>query len=177
MKKEIETEIDSRVYETAVLIVDSMSENEALDKYNTIKQYIADIGASFISEELPYLRELSYEMVRVIKNQNVRFNQAYFTWIKYEIPADKVPEANIALKKKLDLDEEIIRYMTVSTVAENTTYTKPNPVIKAETLADQIDNQMAEAESVKDLAEIELNKELSDTEAEVKDDKLANPLD
>ena len=71
MKKEIETEIDSRVYETAILIVDSMSENEALDKYNAIKQSIADLGASFISEELPYLRELSYEMIRVIKNQNV----------------------------------------------------------------------------------------------------------
>ncbi len=171
MKKEIETEIDSRVYETALLMVDSVSEDEALDKYNTIKQSIADLGASFISEELPYLRGLSYEMVRVIKNQNVRFNQAYFTWVKYNIDPARVIELN----KKLALDEEIIRYMTVSTVAENTTYTKPNPVIKAETLADQIDEQMAE--DAKDLTENELKKDLSDTEAEIKDDKLANPLD
>ena len=171
MKKEIETEIDSRVYETALLIVDSMSESEALDKYNAIKQSIADLGASFISEELPYLRGLSYEMVRVIKNQNVRFNQAYFAWTKYNL----APSSVIELNKKLGLDEEIIRYMTVATVTENTTYTKPNPVIKAETLADQIDAQMAEAEINK--AESELNKELLDTEAEIKDDKLANPLD
>ncbi len=171
MKKEIETEIDSRVYETAILILDSMSESEALDKYNAIKQSIADLGASFISEELPYLRGLSYEMIRIIKNQNVRFNQAYFTWVKYNLEPSQVA----ILNKKLGLDEEIIRYMTVSTVAENTTYTKPNPVIKAETLADQIDAQMAETEMNK--VEIELNKELSDTEAEIKDDRLANPLD
>mgnify|MGYP000659188411 CR=1 FL=1 len=160
MKKEIETEIDGRVYETALLIVDSMSEGEALEKYNSVKQSIAELGASFISEELPYLRELSYEMIRVIKNQNVRFDQAYFAWVKYEADPAKVP----TLKKKLDLDEDIIRFMTVKTVAENTTYTKPNPVVRAESL---INNEDGEVES-------ELVAGVVD---EIKDDALANPLD
>ncbi len=164
MKKEIESEIESRVYETALLIVDSMSEAAALEKYNAIKQSVADLGASFISEELPYMRELSYEMVRVIKNQNIRFNYGYFAWFKYNLEPSQI----VAVNKKLDIDEEIIRHMTVKTVAENTIYTKPNPVVKTETLADQIDANMAQAEEV---AKIEA------AEAEVKDDTLANPLD
>lgn len=164
MKKEIESEIESRVYETALLIVDSMSEAAALEKYNAIKQSVADLGASFISEELPYMRELSYEMVRVIKNQNIRFNYAYFAWFKYHLDPSQI----VAINKKLDIDEEIIRHMTVKTVEENTIYTKPNPVIKAETLADQMDASMAQAES---------EAKLEALQAEIKDDTLANPLD
>ena len=155
--KEIETEIDSRVYETAILIIDSMTESQALDKYNAIKQSIADLGASFISEELPYLRELSYEMVRVIKNQNVRFNHGYFAWIKYNLSPNQVT----TIDKKLALDEEIIRYQTVKTVAENTTYTKPNPVVRAESLINN-DDEVNTPEQVT---------------AEIVSDALANPLD
>ena len=155
--KEIETEIDSRVYETAILIIDSMTESQALDKYNAIKQSIADLGASFISEELPYLRELSYEMVRVIKNQNVRFDHGYFAWIKYSLS----PERVISINKKLALDEEIIRYVSVKTVAENTTYTKPNPVVRAESLINN-DDEVNTPEQVT---------------AEIVSDSLANPLD
>lgn len=163
MKKEIETEIDGRVYETSMLIVDTMSESEALEKYNAIKQSIAGHGVSFISEELPYMRELSYEMTRVIKNQNVRFDNAYFAWVKYSVTDDNenYTEVTKAVKKLLDNDEDIIRYMTVKTVAENTTYTKPNPVVKAESLSE---NLIAGSEEVI-------------AEAEAKDDTLANPLD
>ncbi len=164
MKKEIESEIETRVYETAILIVDSMSETEALEKYNAIKQTIASLGASFISEELPYLRGLSYEMIRVIKNQNVRFNHAYFAWVKYNLDPAKL----IDVKKKLDLDEQIIRFITVKTVAESTTYTKPNPVVRVESLASNPDGETDEME-VKASTEEVIN--------EIKDDTLANPLD
>ena len=164
MKKEIESEIEARVYETALLLVDSMSETEALEKYNAIKQTIASLGASFISEELPYLRGLSYEMIRVIKNQNVRFNQSYFAWVKYNLDSSKV----VDIKKKLDLDEQIIRFMTVKTVAENTTYTKPNPVIRTESLASNPDGETEETEVKASMDEV-IN--------EIKDDTLANPLD
>jgi hypothetical protein len=44
---------------------------------------------------------------------------------------DKVKE----LEKGLKVDEEVVRYLVVRTVAENTVYTKRAPVIKAEALA------------------------------------------
>lgn len=42
----------------------------------------------------------------------------------------------LSFEKALKLDEELVRYLVVTTVAENTVYTKRAPVIKAETLVD-----------------------------------------
>jgi ribosomal protein S6 len=78
------------------------------------------------------MRELAYEMIRVQNNINVRFNEAYFGWIKFEISADKIKD----LDKSMKLDEEVVRYLIVTTVRENTVYTKRAPVIKAEKLAE-----------------------------------------
>jgi hypothetical protein len=86
------------------------------------------------------MRELAYEMIRVVNNVNVRFNEGYFGWIKFELSGDKVKE----LEKGLKLDEEIVRYLVVTTVRENTVYTKRAPVIKAETLVDNEDDTLPE---------------------------------
>lgn len=127
-----ETTVDSRVYEISFIFDNKLSEETALEKSNAIKQSIATLGGSFISEEAPYMRELAYEMIRVVNNVNVRFNEGYFGWIKFSMEPAKVKEFEKALK----LDEEIVRYLVVTTVAENTVFTKRAPVIKAETLVD-----------------------------------------
>jgi small subunit ribosomal protein S6 len=131
MNENNETIVDSRVYEISFIFDNKLDEETALAKSNAIKQSIATLGGSFISEEAPYLRELAYEMTRVVNNVNVRFNVGYFGWIKFELDADKVKE----LEKGIKLDEEVVRYLVVQTVRENTVYTKRAPVIKAETLA------------------------------------------
>jgi ribosomal protein S6 len=126
-----ETTIDSRVYEISFIFDNKLDEEAALAKGNALKQSITTLGGSFISEEAPYMRELAYEMIRVQNNINVRFNVGYFGWIKFEMASDKVQD----FEKDIKLDEQVVRYMVVSTVRENTVFTKRAPVIKAETLA------------------------------------------
>lgn len=133
-----ETTVDSRVYEISFIFDNKLDEETALAKSNAIKQSIATLGGSFISEEAPYMRELAYEMIRVVNNVNVRFNVGYFGWIKFSLEASKVKE----LEKSIKLDEEVVRYLVVTTVAENTVYTKRAPVIKAETLVDNEDDTL-----------------------------------
>jgi small subunit ribosomal protein S6 len=135
-----ETIVDSRVYEISFIFDNKLDEEAALEKSNAIKQSIATLGGSFISEEAPYMRELAYEMIRVVNNVNIRFNVGYFGWIKFDLSADKVKE----LEKNIKLDEEVIRYLVVQTVKENTVYTKRAPVIKAETLANNEDDTIVE---------------------------------
>jgi small subunit ribosomal protein S6 len=130
MTENNETMVDSRIYEISFIFDNKLSEEAALEKGNAIKQSIATLGGSFISEEVPYMRELAYEMIRVVNNINVRFNEGYFGWIKFELDADKVKD----FEKNLKLDEEIVRYLVVNTVRENTVFTKRAPVIKAESL-------------------------------------------
>ena len=133
-----ETIVDSRVYEISFIFDNRLDEEAALKKADALKQSIATLGGSFISEEAPYMRELAYEMIRVVNNVNVRFNEGYFGWIKFELAGDTVKDFEKAIK----LDEEVVRYLVVTTVRENTVYTKRAPVIKAETL---VDNETDEA--------------------------------
>ncbi len=136
MTENNETIVDSRVYEISFIFDNKLDEGAALEKGNAIKQSIATLGGSFISEEAPYMRELAYEMIRVQNNVNVRFNEGYFGWVKFELSGDKVKEFEKALK----LDEELVRYLVVKTVRENTVYTKRAPVIKAESLVNNEDD-------------------------------------
>ncbi len=131
-----ETTVDSRVYEISFIFDNKLDEGTALEKANALKQSIATLGGSFISEETPYMRELAYEMIRVVNNVNVRFNEGYFGWIKFEMDAEKVKEFEKAIK----LDEEVIRYLVVKTVRDNTVYTKRAPVVKAESLVNNEDD-------------------------------------
>lgn len=141
-----EITVDSRVYEISFIFDNKLDEGTALEKSNAIKQSIATLGGSFISEEAPYMRELAYEMTRVVSNVNVRFNEGYFGWIKFEIDADKIKD----LEKGLKLDDQIIRYLIVKTVRENTVYTKRAPVIKAESLVDNETDDIVNIDTTKD---------------------------
>src|SRR5574343_425778 len=125
-----EITVDSRVYEISFIFDNKIDENKALEKSNAIKQSIATLGGSFISEEVPYMRELAYEMTRVVNNINVRFNEGYFGCIKFEIDSSKIKD----LEKGIKDDEEIVRYLITKTVRENTVFTKRAPVIKSESL-------------------------------------------
>jgi hypothetical protein len=70
-----ETIVDGRVYEISFIFDNKLDEEAALAKSNALKQSIATLGGSFISEEAPYMRELAYEMIRVVNNVNVRFKR------------------------------------------------------------------------------------------------------
>ena len=141
-----EITVDSRVYEISFIFDNKLDEETALEKSNALKQSIATLGGSFISEEAPYLRELAYEMTRVVNNVNVRFNVGYFGWIKFEMDGSKVKE----LEKGLKLDEQVVRYMVVKTVRENTVYTKRAPVIKVESLVNNETDDIVNIDTTSD---------------------------
>jgi ribosomal protein S6 len=141
MTENNEITVDSRVYEISFIFDNKLDENKALEKFNAIKQSIATLGGSFISEEVPYMRELAYEMTRVVNNVNIRFNEGYFGWIKFELDADKVKD----LEKGIKADEEVVRHLVVKTVRENTVFTKRAPVIKAESLVNNEDDTIVDS--------------------------------
>jgi ribosomal protein S6 len=141
-----EITVDSRVYEISFIFDNKLDEETALEKSNALKQSIATLGGSFISEEAPYLRELAYEMTRVVNNVNVRFNVRYFGWIKFEMDGSKVKE----LEKGIKLDEQVVRYMVVKTVRENTVYTKRAPVIKVESLVNNETDDIVNIDTTSD---------------------------
>ena len=118
-KEEIDA-VDNRVYELGFLFVPTIKEEELPVAYDSLKELVASFGGQTISDEMPRMMNLAYSMVKVVKNVRSKFDTAYFGWVKFTMDADKV----LSLKKKLDLDPNVIRFLILKTVKENTIASK-----------------------------------------------------
>ncbi|MFA6325375.1 MAG: 30S ribosomal protein S6 [Candidatus Paceibacterota bacterium] len=111
-----EKENEGRIYEVGYLLVPSISEEELPVNYGNLKELVVSLGGSIISDDMPKMIDLAYPMYKTLQNVITKFNNAYFGWVKFEMEPEKVLE----LKKKLDLDLSVIRFLTIKTVKENT---------------------------------------------------------
>lgn len=109
-------EADARVYEVGYLLVPTISEEVLPAEYGNIKELVASFGGQMISDEMPKLITLAYPMIKVVANVRSKFDTAYFGWVKFEMDPGQV----LLLKKKLDIDPKIIRFLIIKTVKENT---------------------------------------------------------
>jgi ribosomal protein S6 len=107
---------DSRVYEVGYLLVPSIPEEEIATVYGNLKELVSSLKGQAISDEMPVMINLAYQMQKTVQNVRNKYSTAYFGWMKFYMDAEKVLE----LKKKLDLDANIIRFLVLKTVKENT---------------------------------------------------------
>jgi ribosomal protein S6 len=152
---------DSKVYEVAFLLVPNLSEEEVPAVYGDMKGLISALGGEHISEEMPKLIDLAYTMKKSIQNVNHRFDTAYFGWTKFFMEADKVSE----LKKKLDFDPKVIRFLIVKTVKENTLSVKKfasRDGFKRKSTTSNVTKKEEGSDAVE--APVEINKEEVDKE-------------
>jgi len=124
---------EARVYELGYLLLPTITEEDVPVEYGNLKELIVSFGGTIISDDMPKRIPLAFTMSKVISNVRNKFNSAYFGWVKFHMEGDKLVE----LKKKLDLDPRLIRFLLIKTIKENTiaakrfvsrpTYTKPAP--------------------------------------------------
>jgi ribosomal protein S6 len=116
VKNNEEVELKTQVYEVGYLLVPTLSEEQVPAVYTSLKDLIASLNGQFISDEMPKMIPLAYTMLKVVQNVRSKFDSAYFGWVKFEMDTESILE----LKKKLDLDPNIIRFLITKTVKENT---------------------------------------------------------
>jgi ribosomal protein S6 len=124
---ESKSESAQRVYEVSFLMLPSIPEEQIPDKVSQIKSAITQNGGEVIYEEQPRLRNLAYEMIKSLGAGNERFRTAYFGWIKFE----SIPATAITLKSAIDKMPEVLRFIIVKTIRENT-YISPESLEKIE---------------------------------------------
>lgn len=107
---------DSRVYEVGYLLVPTLKEEDVPAAYGNLKELISSLGGEAISDEMPRMIPLAYNMQKVISNVRSKFSSAYFGWIKFYMK----PSGVLQLKSKLDMDNNFIRFLIIKTVKENT---------------------------------------------------------
>lgn len=104
------------VYEVSYLLLPTMSEEQVPQKVASIKEALVSAGSEVISSEDPVLIDLAYSMVKVMQTSRAKADQGYFGWIKFEVSADKID----SIKKFFDNNADILRYLLIKTVKENT---------------------------------------------------------
>ena len=114
------SEENSKVYELGYLLIPTIKEEDAPVNYGNLKELLVSFNGEIISGEMPKMTSLAYSMAKVTSNIKNKFNTAYFGWIKFTMNSQKVLE----LKKHLDLDPNIIRFLILKTIKENTIATK-----------------------------------------------------
>lgn len=120
MENETIEKVSGTVYEISYLFVPHTSEENLPAKVTAIKDLVSERGGIFISEDHPKLIELAYQMDRTIANKKEKFTKAYFGWVKFELDPSKIEE----ISKILALNEEIIRFLVIKTIRENTLVSK-----------------------------------------------------
>ena len=106
------------VYEVGYHIVPTVAEENVPKEVDNLKSVITK-GGSVISEGEPKLISLAYTIIKRLGDINKRFDKAYFGWIKFESSAEDALE----IKKSLDNNPNILRFLLVKTLRDNTMFT------------------------------------------------------
>jgi ribosomal protein S6 len=140
--------LESRVYELGFLLSPAVREEDLDARTNEIKDLITNASGTIIAEGRPEFIDLAYEMSKVIDNKGVRFNQGYFGWIKFNLFPNQVKELQALIEKNL----LVIRYILVSTVAENTVVSKKpiSKILKSTARLDISESDIAEDIEIED---------------------------
>lgn len=126
-----------KVYEIGYHLLSSIPKEKVADIAASLKDVLSKKGAAFLGEEAPELTDLAYTMVKKIGTSNHRFDQAYFGWMKFELGVNDIEE----VKKSFDLNPNILRFLLITTVRENTYLGKKAPVASAPVLAAEAVNE------------------------------------
>lgn len=151
-------EANLRIYEIGYLIAPTVPQEKVAGEVSAIKDVIANNQGIFIAEDFPKLRVLAYTIAKNISGRRQNFNQAYFGWLKFEIDA----LVSSAVKSALEKNENLLRYLFISTVRESTMI--PPKTVSRKADIDRGDSKDGKkAEAVKSpISEAELDKTIEE---------------
>jgi ribosomal protein S6 len=117
---------EPRVYELGYHLVSTLPEEKIPEASGAVRAMIEQISKDIIAEELPIFIELAYPIVKTVEHKNQTFTDAYFGWIKFA----GSPEGIAVLEEGLKKDQNVLRYLVVKTLRENTLIAKRFPLSK-----------------------------------------------
>jgi len=162
-----------KIYEIGMQISPNLGQEGADNKFANIKKSIINKGGVIIQEGASDLMELAYPMYQIRENKRVKFTEAYFAWIKFEIEVNQIK----SLEKELSTSIDIIRYLLFKTVRQNTFIPRKNRRRFVGKIT-EIDgeNIIPEEEEEVDLPDPEIDGN-NDSGDEDEEEDLADPLD
>lgn len=150
-------EIDSRVYEVGYLLLPYVTEDNLARETDKIKEAITLAGGAVFSEENPHMLSLAYPMYKVVSNKKTKFESAYFGWVKF----DGDPKGVAKIKKAMEAEENVLRFIIIKTVRENTLARKP-AAFTSKPIKPAVKEEPKTEEAPQEINEVELDKTIED---------------
>ena len=159
-KQEIVTDNDTlTVYEVSYLLLPSLAVEQVPAKVASLKGVLTSAGGQVISDENPVLIDLAYPMTKVVQTVRHKCTMGYFGWVKFEIAKEGIG----SVKKNLDMDNEVLRYLIIKTVRENTLLTGKMKLKSEDRVRKEEDEVLVESPAVeKESTPEELDKSIDD---------------
>lgn len=146
---------DNLVYEIGFHLLPTADESEALKEFSGLKSLIEENEGAVISEEVPKITGLSYEISKNIDTKKQKFNQAYFGWVKFEIDPSKIA----GIKSKIENIRNVLRFIIIKTVKEDTIHVHKIPMFKKESAKEDKGGELIERPKA---SEAEIDKSIDD---------------
>ena len=168
-KAENNIDIEQRVYEISFLINPSLDNDQLQELIKNLEKDISKISDEIITISDVDLIDLAYTIKVNIGGKYDKYDKAYFGWIKFVTYPDRLSE----LKEELSFNKDIIRYMIIKTVREDTRAQLEQEAIqkldevKTEA-ASNIQNQGGD--NGEDLSDEEIDKVVEELLAKIDDD-------
>lgn len=115
--EEIEKD-DLQIYELGYHILPSVSEEDLPREVSKVQGAISNNRGSIISESFPEMRGLAYDISKRVETKHTTFSRSYFGWIKFEVERNSVRK----IEQEVKTNPNILRFLLVKTVRENTLY-------------------------------------------------------
>ncbi len=96
-------------YELGFLLTPLLPETALPEEVASLKKSIESKGGAVISEGEPKMRQLTYTITKKIANKNVRFNDAFFGWLRFTAGPSAAPEIEAALRK----NDNLVRHLLI----------------------------------------------------------------
>lgn len=116
-EKVIEGSVDG-IHEVSFHLVSSLSPDEVKKATGVLKSGIEESGGEIISSEAPARMKLAYPMERKVSNKKETYQEAYFGWFKFI----GFGEAATTVDELFKTHENMLRYLMINTVKEDTFY-------------------------------------------------------
>lgn len=152
---EINSESDNLIYEIGFHLLPTVDEADVLAQLSNIKSIIEENGGVVISEDVPKMVSLAYDISKDINSKKQKFSRAYFGWVKFEAESSKIAD----IKTKTENAPNVLRLLIVKTVRENTMHTPKVPIFKKENGREEREDEHAEKPK---LTEAEMDKSIDE---------------
>ncbi len=156
----IETKTDNfAVYEVSYLLLPSLAMEQVPAKATGLKDMLSSLAGVIISDENPVLIDLAYPMTKVIGTDRHKATSGYFGWVKFEIGREGIA----LVKKNLDSNNDVLRYLIIKTVRENTLLNGKMKLQKEERVKrDEEDLESVPEEPIKETITEDLDKSIDE---------------